>query len=278
MRIIYRLIAGILALGLSGCIKTGANNPGNTGGSGSTLVKSYQVIVTDSILPNTSTQYTVTYSFDNSNRQSSATQVGTQIFEGVSSNMNYRFQFTYGQGTETETGTLQLGNIMSQATSVYNLNSSGYPDKLVTNSTSGTSSGTFTSIYQYDANGYCTEIDNSSIINNLPQTSTKTIYTISGGNIIQQDTYLAGGNLLSSTTFGFGTTSNKTVLRFSTPPVAGHLNNDLVESSQMSTLGVPKSALNYSYTFDSQGRVSTGKATTSNGKTYLEYSNIQYLQ
>ena len=279
MRIISILIiAGSFAFSISGCAKSGGSNPSNTGGSGSNLVKSYQVTITDSVLANTITQYTVTYTFDNSNRQATSSEIGTQTYKGVASNINDNFQFSYSQNTETETGTVQEDNLpASSATDVYTLNSSGAPDKLVSTSTSGTVSGVYTSLYQYDANGYCTELDFSDTLNNVAYASTKTLFTISGGNVVQEDYYSATGTLYGSISYTFGSTPNKTVLRFSTPPVFGHLNNDLVESSFTTIMGTPASLLNYSYTFDSQGRVSSATATTSSGKTYLKFYNIQYL-
>jgi hypothetical protein len=268
-------MACAVSFGLVGCKKNGGSNGGS--GQASTLIKSYEVIITDTVLLNTSSDYIFSFSYDNSNRELTASQTGTDIYKGISTNLNFNAQFSYTQNMQTETGTLQRGTVSFSSNSVYYLNSSGYPTKLVSNITVGTITAVTTTIFTYDANGYCTETDNSSVSNNVAQPATKTIFTISGGNVVQEDNYWATGGLISTTAFTFGNSSNNTILRFSTPPIAGHLNNNLVIGSNTRTGGVPKSALNYSYSHDSKGRVLSATVTTTGGKTYMQYKNIQYL-
>jgi len=278
MRSIWILVVAIAYLfGLSECKKSVPGNSVNGGGLSSTMVRSYELIITDTILLNTSSDYTYTYSYDNNNRQTAATQMGTDTYKGTVTTINFNAQFTYSQGAQTETGLLQKGGTSYSSSSIYYLNSSSYPTRLVLTSNAGTISTEITNIYTYDANGYCTEIDNTSTYNNIAQPATKTLFTISTGNVIRQDNYLASGSIVGSTSYTFSNTVNKTDQRFSTAPDAGHLNNNLVQSSVTNTMGIPKSALNYSYSLDSKGRPNSAIVTTNNGKTFMQYKNIQYL-
>ena len=271
-------IAFVMSFCLTDCKKGGGSNAINaTGGQSSSMIKSYEVIITDTLLLNTSSDYVYSFSYDNSNRELTASQTGTDIYKGVSTNLSFSAQFTYSQNTQTETSTLQRGAVSSNGNSVYYLNSAGYPTKLVSNIIVGTINAVTTTLFSYDANGYCTEMDNSSVSNNVAQPATKTIFTISGGNVVQEDNYWATGSLISTIAFSFGNSSNNTILRFSTPPVAGHLNNNLVTSSNSSAGGVPRSALHFSYVLDSKGRVTNATVSTTGGKTYMQYKNIQYL-
>jgi hypothetical protein len=278
MRIITIFIfGGLLAFTLQGCIKTTPKgNSGNPGGSDSLLVSSYQVTFTDSLLANTSSQYTVTYAYDKSNRIISSTQIGTSTNQGTVTDINLAYQFTYGNGTETETGNNQINNTPTNTSIVSNLNSSGFPTSAVSTTKAGANTLITNTTTLYDLNNYCTEIDNTSTYNGAAAPAADLKFTISNGNVVEEDTYVSGSQIAAET-FTFGTNPNKTIMRFSTPPVTGTLNTDLVESSLTTSLGIPTGALTYSYTFDSQGRVLTATLTTSTGQTLLYYYNIQYV-
>ncbi|HVM89894.1 MAG TPA: hypothetical protein VMT76_17030 [Puia sp.] len=271
------LIVSFITCGLTDCNKNGTSNSVSGDGQAATLIKSYELIITDTVLANTSSDYTFTYSYDNNNRPTAATQTGTDTYKGAVTNLNFSAQFTYGQGTQTETGQLTRGGATYNTTLVYDLNSVGNPTKLVATSIVGTINTVTTNSFSYDANAYCVEEDNSSTTNNIAQPATKTLFTIAGGNVVGENTYWATGGLISSITYSYGTTSNKTDLRFSTPPISGHPNNELVVSSNTSTQGISSSALNYTYSLDSKGRVSAAMVTTPGGKTYMQYKNIQYI-
>lgn len=271
------ILTALLGFTMQGCIKTtAAGNSGNPGGSDSLLVSSYEVTFTDSLLTNSSSQYKVTYAYDNSNRIISSTQVGTSTNQGTVTNINYAYQFTYGNGTQTETGNNQINNTPTNTSIVANLNSSGYPTTSVSTTQAGANTLITNTTTLYDQNSYCTEIDNTSTYNNTPAPATDLKFTISNGNVVEEDAYLSG-SLVTTQTFTYGTTPNKTIMRFSTPPVTGTLNTDLVESSLTTSFGNPNGALTYNYTFDSQGRVLTATLTTSTGQTYLYYYNITYV-
>jgi len=272
--------AAVAAISLAGCIKTGSpgSNLGGGGtGSGSFYIKSYQYLQTDTVLANTSDQYTFNLTLDNSNRITQGSQTGTNIYKGTSTSLTDNTTWTYGQGTQTGTSTLQFGNLTSSATLVYYLNASGFPDSLVSKSTSGAATIYTKGIYSYDGNGYCTETDAYTQIAGSYTATTQTFFTISGGNVVGEDVYLAGGGQLSSTVFNYGSTPNNTILRFSTPPIAGKTNQNLVESMQTTKNGVPICNLSFSYTFDSKNRVASCTQTTPSGKVFAKFYNIQYI-
>jgi hypothetical protein len=273
------LYFGLICFAFPGCTKTGGST-GSSGTSGNSkfLVKSFETTSYDTSLANTMDQFTISYTYDNSNRQLSGIEEGTSTYKGTASNISDTFNFSYGQNTKTETGNVHQGSINASSSIVNYLNSSGYADSAFSTSSSGNFTILMVMMYHYDANNYCTEIDYTENINNAGYLPTgKTMFTITGGNVTQAAAYDGNGNPLTTQTLTYTNSSNNTEVSPSIPPLSGHLNNNLVQSTSISTLGTLSSSLNYSYTYDSQNRVSSISVTTPSGKNFLLETNIQYV-
>jgi hypothetical protein len=273
------ILFSLICFVLSSCMKNGGTTgPSGTSGNSKFLVKSFETTIYDTSLANTLDQYTISYSYDNNNRQLSALEEGTSTYKGIASNISDTFNFSYSQNTKTETGVVHQGTISSTSSIINYLNSSGFPDSAMSLASSGNISLDMSMIYHYDANNYCTEIDYSQNLNNAGyQPSGKTVYTVSGGNVTQAQSYGANGNLLRTQTLTYSGSSNNTEVSPSIPPLSGHLNNDLVQSTDITILGTTRSSLSYSYTYDSQNRVSSITVKTPSGNIFLEETNIKYV-
>jgi hypothetical protein len=281
MRLINTAIFVFLTLCLfSGCSKSGAG--GSSGGNNTNanlLVQSYALVIYDTALANTSTQYTITNNFDNQKRLTAVYQNGTSIYKGSSSDISDTFYFTYSSGQSLEVGDEHMFGQFLQAT-IHNYLSGpdNYPDSSVTSSTSGNIIEFIRSQSTYDANGYCTQIQTNSAIGNGPSVSSTETFTISGGNVTKMNMVDPSHNENYVENLLYGKTANNTTVSPSIPPYQGHANSNLVESTQSSSNGNPTSALDYSYSFDNQNRVSSITVTTPSGASFLKMYNIQYLQ
>jgi hypothetical protein len=271
----------IVILLFSACTKPGAGSSGGGNTNANLLVSSFSVHIYDSTAQGNSTQYTVIYSFDNQNRQSTAFQNGSATYNGTITPISDSFYFSYSSGASLEIGNEHNDGVFTQAT-IHNYlgGPDNYPDSSLGTSQDGNAFFYLNSQYSYDANGYCTQILENAwySTNNAPSTNSTDTYIITSGNVTEMDINAPAYGEAYVETLTYGKTSNNTTVSPSIPPYQGHPNNNLVESTQSSMNGVVTSALNYAYSFDNQNRVTSITVTTPSGFTFMTFTDIQYLQ
>jgi len=114
-------------------------------------------------------------------------------------------------------------------------------------------------VYTFDNNGYCTSAINAT-------SGVTTIYTVSGGNILTQQTTVAGSTSTYVCTF-LSTPDNRNYGE----PYFGKRDVNLVNTETVTTAGT-STTYNFTYTFDSQGRVQSSTTTNGSSSETISYS------
>ena len=223
------------------------------------------VIIYDTTNGSVSSEVGSSFQYDNNGREASATEDDTTFLNGQSSILDNAFTFTYATGIEKESGT--SGTIDVASTYYINGDGTEMDSAVIVETSGGAPFSVLLTRYTYNSSGLCTEADNTETFSGAPTESFQVTYTYSGKDVVKAVTteMVLGTAIISTDTYAYnGTTGNVDADGVSFLPIFFHQTFDLPASATLA--GWTKE---YTYTFDSQHRVTGITATTSTGKLYL---------
>jgi hypothetical protein len=249
--IMVLIVPAMVALILSGCAKSKTDNPSDPGYP---LVKSMQMRLSETDV------YTYTYYYDDKNRMATLDLVSSI----GSSTSHVTASSTYEDNQVVVVYRDALADTVVQ-TEVYTLNGAGQATEydLIVKGPYSTHS-----FFSYDDAGYL--VKDSSVNQNFSAYAKITRYTISSGNIAIKDvaTVTGSSTVTSQTTYTFVTGKSYTTGNLNTGVnYMGKQNNNPVLASNTTPAPLTgPNPLEYTYEYDSNGRVT--KATLNSGIVY----------
>lgn len=258
------------------CNKGGTQGGGGSGSASTAEAASLQQTLYDTsgVTPTVEAQLTFNYQYNNNGQETYALEsVSENLGGNTPSDFLDTVTITYTPTLVTLTGLSEVGTTLVDVQILYYLNSGGTEiDSSVTKETAG---GTVESPaegkYSYN-NGLVSEIDSYS----KEVLTGKTIYSYSGNDVTTVETQGPAGQVYRIDTYTYGAgTGNFDLNSISFSPILLHQAVDLPKSMSSLIDGVT-TVVNFTYTFDSQKRISGITATSGSGKLYEQDYNVVY--